>query len=115
MSTLYYHNPRCSKSREGLKILEDSKTKFEIKEYLKEPLTKKEIKELFQLLGKDPLEVIRTKEDTFKELGLKDKKMTADQWASTIVENPVLLERPILVKGKKAVIGRPPEELKKLL
>lgn len=115
MSMLYYHNPRCSKSREGLKILEDSNKKFTVKEYLKEPLSKKEIKELFKKLDKEPLEVIRTKETVYKELDLKNSQLNLDQWATTISENPVLLERPILVKGEKAVIGRPPEQLKQLL
>lgn len=115
MSMIYYHNPRCTKSREGLKLLEESQKSFTIKEYLKEALTQKEIKELFENLNLEPLEAIRTKETIYKELGLKEKNLTKDQWAKIIVENPVLLERPILVKGKKAVIGRPVENLKKLI
>ena len=115
MSATYYHNPRCSKSRQGLAILEEANVDFKIKEYLKEPMSKNEIKTLFKKLGKEPLEVVRTKEGIFKELDLKNKELNKEQWAETIAENPVLLERPILVVGDKAVIGRPPEDLNTIL
>lgn len=115
MPYLYYHNPRCSKSRQGLEILEKAKIKFEVKEYLNQKMTKKEVKELFTKLDIEPIDVVRTKEAIFKELDLKGKDLTQDQWAAIIVENPKLLERPILVNENKAVIGRPPENLKLLL
>ncbi|OUR96976.1 arsenate reductase (glutaredoxin) [Halobacteriovorax marinus] len=110
---LYYHNPRCSKSRQGLALLKEKGVEPTIKEYLKEGLTTKEVKELATSLNIEPLDgLIRVKEATFKELGLskKDSKTLA-QWSKIIAENPVLLERPILKNGKRVAIGRPPENL----
>lgn len=115
MSLVYFHNPRCSKSREGLKILESSNKEFTVLEYLKTPLKKTQLDNLFKKLGKDPIECVRTKEKLFKELGLKDKSLSKKDWIETLVENPVLLERPILEGTKKAIIGRPPENIKELL
>lgn len=115
MTMVYYHNPRCSKSREGLKILKEKKVGFAIKEYLKEPLTASEIKELCNALKMSPSEIVRSKEEVFKDLGLHERKMNDQSWYQIIVKNPVLLERPILLKGKKAVIGRPTERLLELL
>ncbi len=108
---LYYHNPRCSKSRQGLALLEENNISPTIKEYLKEGLKENELDALFKKLGKEPIEVVRTKETVFKELGLKEKELSRKEWLSVIAENPVLLERPILDAGKKAAIGRPPEDL----
>lgn len=117
MSTpIYYHNPRCSKSREGLALLQEHGLDLKIKEYLKEGLTKTEVKALMKKTGLTPNEgLVRLKEKVAKELDLKDKDLTKEQWSQIISENPVLLERPILVTGDKAVIGRPPQDLLKLL
>ena len=106
---IYYHNPRCSKSREGLQLLIQNGHDPEIKEYLKTGFEKKEVEEIFKKLGKGPLEIIRKKENIFKELELKDRELSDSQWADTICEHPVLMERPILVTNDGAVIGRPPE------
>ncbi|EQC44089.1 arsenate reductase [Bacteriovorax sp. BSW11_IV] len=112
----YYHNPRCSKSREGLALLEAKKVSLTVKLYLTEKITAKEIEELFLASGLEPLDgLIRTKEAAFKELELKDKKMSVKQWAKVVAENPVLLERPVLTNGKKAIVGRPPENMLALL
>lgn len=108
---IYYHNPRCSKSRQGLALLEEKNVTPKIKEYLKEGLEESELDDLFKRLGKEPLEVMRKKETVFKELGLKDKDLERSEWLKVISENPVLLERPILDTGKKAAVGRPPEDL----
>jgi arsenate reductase len=109
MANVLYHNPRCSKSRQALALLEENGIKFEVKEYLKEGLSQKEIKELKGLLKSDIKEFTRTKESVFKELGLKEASET--QIIKAMAENPILLERPIFVKGKKAVVGRPPENV----
>lgn len=110
-----YHNPKCSKSRQTLALIEEAGIKPEVVEYLKTPLSAKELGELVQLLGVKPIDIVRTKEAEFKELGL-DKKLPADaKLLALIAKNPKLLERPIVVKGKKAVIGRPPENVKALL
>ncbi|CBW26105.1 putative arsenate oxidoreductase [Halobacteriovorax marinus SJ] len=114
---LYYHNPRCSKSRQGLQLLNEQGIEPTIKEYLKEGLTQKEILDLMEKLSVEPLQgLIRIKDSLFKELGLSktDEKSKKD-WAKIISENPALLERPILVNKKKAIIGRPPEDLNKII
>ncbi len=110
---LYYHNPRCSKSRLGLELLNEKGLTPEIKEYLKDGLTTKEVCALAKALGINPIEgLIRTKEALFKELGhSKDENLSSEEWAKVISKNPKLLERPILVNGDKAAIGRPTENL----
>jgi arsenate reductase len=115
MKYTYYHNPKCSKSRLGLEFIQNLGIEFTIKEYLKEEMTGPEVLSLFTKLHKEPLEIIRQKEGLFNDLGLKDKKLSAREWAQIIVENPKLLERPILVGDEKAAIGRPTEDLKKAL
>jgi arsenate reductase len=105
-----YHNPRCSKSRETLALLEQNGIKPTIIEYLKDPLNESELLGLMETL--DPASMVRSKDDKYLELRFKldDKKTVAKELA----RHPELLERPIVVKGKKAVIGRPPENVKKL-
>lgn len=109
MAAILYHNPRCSKSRQALALLEKNGVKFEVKEYLKEGLSQKEIKDLKAALKLDVVEFTRTKEGIFKELSLKEASET--QLIKAMAENPILLERPLLRKGKKAIIGRPPENV----
>lgn len=112
---LYYHNPKCSKSRAGLEILNQRKLDFQIKEYLKEPLNFEELKKLFQALDKHPQECVRSKEDLYNELRLDKKALSEDEWIEVIRAHPKLLERPILLYQDKAVIGRPPEKLIEIL
>ena len=108
----YYHNPRCSKSRQGIEFLNNYDFPFEVVEYLKTGVSEKDFLEIVKKSGLKPLEgLIRTKESLFKELGLKDKDFSDKEWARVISENPKLLERPILVTDKKAKIGRPTENL----
>ena len=116
MSKIYIHNPRCSKSRQGLNILSEKGIKFEIHEYLKTPLTKKTLGEIYAQLIKtySVKEFTRTKEKLFKELKLDlDSINTKDKWVNLIHEHPVFLERPILFSKSKAIVGRPPEDLLK--
>ena len=112
---IYYHNPRCSKSREGLKLLEASGKIFEIKEYLKTGLTKKEIQTLIKNLEHPVEQLIRTKEKIFQENGFDKNKLSATQVVKILAEFPELLERPILLSQDQAIIGRPPERLAQLL
>ena len=115
MSNKYYHNPRCSKSRQGLEVLEKRNVSFEIVEYLKSGISQSEFLDIIKKSGLKPLDgLVRTKESLFKELGLKGKDLTSKEWAKVISENPKLLERPILVTDRKAVIGRPPENFKNI-
>jgi len=109
-----FHNPRCSKSREAMGILEDNHCEIEIIDYLKKTPTKKELKDLLMKLGLKPFDLIRTKEAIF-EKKFKNKKFTDAEWLQIIIENPILLERPIVVDGYKAVIGRPVEKVIELL
>ena len=113
---IYYHNPRCSKSRQGLVFLEEKGIDPQVKLYLQESMTTDEILSLFQKTGLGPLEgMVRTKEQTFTDLALADKELSQEEWAKIIVDNPILLERPIFVNGDKACIGRPPTNIFEIL
>lgn len=105
---IIYHNPRCSKSREALALLQDNKYEVEIRDYLKEPPSKKELEELLKKLKCKPLDIIRKKETLFIEK-FADKKLSDAKWIEVIIKNPILIERPIVINGKQAIIGRPPE------
>lgn len=109
-----WHNPRCSKSRQTLAILNDEKPVVNIREYLKDSPNAKEIKEVVGKLGISPRELLRTKEEPYKELSLGDGSKSDDDIINAMVENPVLIERPIVIKDNQAVIGRPPENVKEL-
>lgn len=113
-----YHNPRCSKSRGACDLINDrlkqSGEPVEIVEYLKEPPTLDDLKALHQMLGGSVRDMIRDSETPYKELGLADPKMGDEQLLEAIVAHPVLLQRPIVVRNGKAVIGRPPENVEAL-
>ncbi len=106
--TKIYHNNRCSKSRCTFDILEEQGEQFEVIEYLKNPPNMDEIKELLTMLGMKPLELIRKGEAIFKE-NYKGKNLSDQEWIAAMVAHPILIERPIVVKNGKAIIGRPPE------
>ncbi|WP_457617395.1 arsenate reductase (glutaredoxin) [Lutibacter sp.] len=109
-----YHNPRCSKSRQGLAILKDSKVTFDTVEYLKNPISKEELTNIIKLLGIKPIDLVRKNEAIWKE-NYKGKELSDDDIIEAMVSNPKLIERPIVVHNGKAVIGRPPEIIKTLL
>ena len=109
-----YHNPRCRKSREALQLIQDQGAAMEIKEYLKEPPTAEELKAVLGKLGMHPLELIRQGEKIFKEQ-FRSKDLSDEEWIQAMVGNPILIERPIAIKGGKAVVGRPPERVEELL
>lgn len=104
---IIYHNPRCSKSREALSLLQDKNCKVEVREYLKVPPTKKELKELLSLLKCKAQDIVRTKEPIYIEQ-FANKKFTETQWIDILTKHPILIERPIVINGNKAVVGRPP-------
>lgn len=108
------HNPRCSKSREALAILEKENRNIVIKEYLKIPLSKKELEQILMKLGLSAESLVRKKEKLFTEK-FKNKKFSEEEWVQILIENPVLIERPIVIDGYKAVVGRPPELVLELL
>jgi len=111
-----YHNPRCSKSRQTLDLLNDRGLKVEVIEYLKDPPSEKELDLLCKSLGREPLDIMRTKEDRFKQLGLATSDDRSRQaWLKIMSENPALIERPIVVNGGRAALGRPPESVLEIL
>jgi len=105
-----YHNPRCSKSRQTLAIIREKGEEVEIVEYLNSPPNKIELKEVLKKLGMKPGQIIRKGESFYKE-NYKGKSYTDEEWIEIMANNPILMERPIVVKGNKAVMGRPPENV----
>lgn len=105
-----YHNNRCSKSRQGVQILEDAGKQFEIVKYLEDISTKEELTNIINLLGITPIELVRKNEAIWKEQ-YKGKELSNDEVITAMVNNPKLIERPIIINGNKAVIGRPPEKI----
>jgi arsenate reductase (glutaredoxin) len=115
MTVTIYHNPRCSKSRATLALLEEQGLVPRIVEYLKTPPTAAELKAVLKKLGLKPRDLIREGESRYTELGLKDRDVDDDTLIDLMVANPILIERPIVVRGNKAAIGRPPETVLKIL
>lgn len=109
-----YHNARCRKSREGLEILNNSGREFETREYLKETLSEEELSKLIKKLDIAPIQLVRKNEKIWKE-EYRDKDLSDRELITVMVKNPKLIERPIVEDEKKAVIGRPPAEIEKLL
>ncbi|MCF6296093.1 MAG: arsenate reductase (glutaredoxin) [Flavobacteriaceae bacterium] len=105
-----YHNNRCSKSRCGLEILEKSGQSFEIIKYLEDIPSKSELKKLIKLLNINPIDLVRKNEAIWKEL-FKGKTLSDTQVINALAKYPKLIERPIIINGNKAVIGRPPESI----
>lgn len=113
-----YHNLRCSKSRQTLKLLEEHASDVEIQviEYLKTPPNKKELKHIIKLLGiEDPRDLMRKKETVYESENLDNPELTMDALVNTMVNNPILIERPIVIANGKAAIGRPPENVLAIL
>ena len=106
-----YHNPRCSKSREALQILQDNQKSPDIVEYLNETLTRQELRNIINMLGVSARDLLRTGEDAYKEANLDDPSLSDDDILAAICEYPILLQRPIVISGTKAIIGRPPSNV----
>ncbi len=111
MKVTIYHNPRCSKSRQTLALLKDHGIEPTVIEYLKTPPSAEDLGHLLQLLGMKPRDLMRRKEAPYKELNLAEESLGDDELIEAMVENPTLIERPIVVQGEAAVIGRPPENV----
>lgn len=109
-----YHNPRCRKSREGLQILENSGKDFEIIKYLEETPSVLELKDILKKLGYAPIDLIRKTEKIWKE-EFKGKELSDNEIVQIMVDNPKLIERPIIIKNNNAVIGRPPEAILEII
>ena len=108
-----YHNPRCSKSRNGLAYLNEKKVAFKVREYLKDLLTEAELSSLVMKLHVKPVELVRTQEELYKK-ELKGLNMNDEEWIKVMVENPKLIHRPIVEGKYKAVLGNPVENIDKL-
>lgn len=114
MSTKIYHNPRCSKSRQTLALLEENQIQADVIEYLKTPPSTDELRHILDLLQMKPRDLMRKKEATYKELGLNDENLTDEALIQAMCEHPILIERPIVLHQQSAAIGRPPEQVLKL-
>ena len=110
-----YHNPRCSKSRETLQILQDNDVIPEIIEYLEDPPTAEELRAIVAKLGIGARELLRTTEPVYRDADLDDDSLSEDEIIEAICEYPALLQRPIVVAGDRAVIGRPPAKVLEIL
>jgi len=108
------HNPRCRKSREALQLIQETNTDVQVIEYLKDVPTYSELEGIIKMLKIRPTDLLRKGEAIFKEQ-FKGKNLTDSEWIEVMISNPKLIERPIVIKGDKAVIGRPPERVKDLL
>ncbi|MFP4060806.1 MAG: ArsC/Spx/MgsR family protein [Bacteroidales bacterium] len=110
---IIYHNTRCAKSRAGLKYLADNKLDHEVVEYLKNPLSPDILRRILMKMNKQPHEIVRKQENYYKK-ELKGKQFNDDEWIIILLENPKLLERPIVEGKYKAVLAQPPEEIEKI-
>ena len=109
-----YHNPRCRKSRETLSLIREAGHEPEIVEYLQNPPSVSELKNLLKGMNKRPIEILRKGEDIFKS-DFKGRNFSDDEWIRIMVENPKLIERPIVVRGDHVILGRPPENVIEIL
>ncbi len=112
---IIYHNPRCSKSRETLQLLKDQGVDPTVVEYLNEPLDAAGLKDVLGKLGIAPRALLRTKESEYKQAGLDDQGKSDDDIIAAMVQYPRLMERPLVVKGNKAALGRPPVQVLDIL
>jgi arsenate reductase len=115
MTVTIYHNPRCSKSRETLKLIEGRGLKPKVVNYLETPPSAAELKAILKKLELKPEDILRKGKARYAELGLKGRQLDDDALIALMVANPILIERPIMVAGGKAAIGRPPERVLTIL
>ncbi|WP_025897710.1 arsenate reductase (glutaredoxin) [Sneathiella glossodoripedis] len=115
MSVQIFHNPRCSKSRQTLALIEDKGIKPQIIEYLKTPPSREELVDILAKLGKSPRELMRKGEAEYKENNLADESLSDDQLIDAMIAHPKLIERPIVLNNGKARVGRPPESVLEIL
>lgn len=115
MQMTILHNPRCSKSREALALLRARGVEPRVVEYLKTPPTAAELEGILQAAGLQPRDLMRKGEDAYRELGIGTRDFTRQELVDLMVRHPVLIERPVVVAGDRAVVGRPPERVLELL
>ena len=110
-----FHNPRCSKSRQALQILQDNNCDIEIINYLETDLNVSLIKDVLHKLSLKPRDILRTSEQDYKDNNLKEGSFSDDELIDYMIKHPKLIERPIVIKGHRAVLGRPPENVLELI
>ena len=110
-----YFNPKCRKSRETLQIIREKDIEPEIHYYMENPPSKEELSGILRKMGKRPREIFRKSEPLYKNLGLKNKDLDDGELLEYLLKYPLLIERPIVVRGQRAVLGRPPEDVKKII
>lgn len=113
-----WHNPRCSKSRATLALLEGAGVAADVRRYLDEPPSPDELRRALDLLGMQPWDLVRTGEDAYRELGMADWERTdaaVETWVRALVDHPRLIQRPVVIDGERAALGRPPEAVHDLL
>ncbi len=115
MTVKIYHNPRCTKSRQTLALLQQRGVKPQVIEYLQTPPTVKELEAILQMLGMKPRDLMRKGESLYKEQELDRERMTHGQLIGAMIHSPILIERPIVIANGKAAIGRPPENVLAIL
>ena len=114
-SIVIYHNPRCSKSRQTLALIRDRGVEPEIVEYLKTPLDREALQDLLRVLGMTARDLVRSGEAPYRELGLAEPDTSEDDLIAAIAAHPILMQRPVVRRGGRAVVGRPPERVADLL
>lgn len=115
MNLKIYHNPHCSKSRETLLLLHARGLKPQVIEYINTPPSIAELNEILKSLNDDPMAIIRTNEDLYEKMGLSSELLSREEVVEILHRHPILLQRPIVIKDNKAVIGRPPEAVLSIL
>lgn len=115
MTVTIYHNPRCSKSRATLELLEENGAAPEIIDYQASPPSEADLKAILAKLGVGPRDIMRKGEDAYRDLGLDDEALSDDALIKAMHQHPILIERPIVVNGEKAALGRPPESVLDIL
>ena len=115
MSVTIFHNPRCSKSRQTLSLIQEKNIDINIIEYLKTPPDISQLRQILKQLGYEPRQLMRKSEQIYKDLDLGNENKTAEDLVIAMTQNPILIERPIVLSGEKAAIGRPPESVLNIL
>jgi len=115
MTVIIWHNPRCSKSRQGLELIEEQGIEPTVIRYLEDPPSAEELDRVLKVLGIEPRQLMRRKEVIYKELGLNDESLSRSQLITAMSENPKLIERPVVINGRRAALGRPPEAILEIL
>ncbi|MDH3624489.1 MAG: arsenate reductase (glutaredoxin) [Myxococcales bacterium] len=115
MTVKIWHNPRCSKSRQTLQLIRDHHVEPEVIEYLKTPPSAEELEDVLEALGMQPRELMRKKEACYEELSLGDPSLRRQDLIRAMIDNPILIERPVVLRGNRAILGRPPKIVLELL